>query len=182
MGSRRCRRRRRGCRGRRRDHCLAAPWLCGLPRVCPARRRPRLLLGIPAGLRSCRARCWLYRSTRPGLPRLCWASLMRGRRKVRTVLVAVTVALLTVPANSQGCHAEEKALDNRTTSKRHRRSRRRKRSTKPTKPGLIASPIPPKNKTLGTTCVMRQLRAAQDRNRELPRPVSDAQCTRRVYP
>jgi hypothetical protein len=100
MGSRRCRRRRR--RGRRRDHCLTPPWLCGLPRVCAAGFRPRLLLGIPAGLRSCRPSCWLYRSTRPSLPWLCWASLMRGSRKVRTVLVAVTVVFLTVPANSQG--------------------------------------------------------------------------------
>src|ERR1700722_19815424 len=72
-----CCRRHYGCRRCWRYCCLAASWLRGLPRVCAAGLRARMLLDVPTSLRWCRPHRRLYRPAGASLPRLCRTSLNR---------------------------------------------------------------------------------------------------------
>jgi hypothetical protein len=75
MGAGRCRRHRRGHHHCWRDRCFPATWLCGVSRLRAAGIWARLLLGVPAGLRSLGPRRRLYGPPGASLPRLCTTSL-----------------------------------------------------------------------------------------------------------
>ena len=68
MGTRSRGRGRRGCRDRRRDHCIPAAGLRRVPQLRPAGVRTRMLLGITAGVRRFGPRRRLYGAAGAGLP------------------------------------------------------------------------------------------------------------------